>query len=911
MAPRMRRKGREPSLDLPSLFPAHDGSYGINTLINIDTESKKGHKENPGIAKEQLDDGKWAESMKGNAARKYGMNSNLKKAIVESHEKVEKEHRSQSSGSPDRPHVSNMNVPGSSGPPPGSSQVSEHRDDRSTQLTPHVPEYNPNKPPFLEAHDDHPRPPYKPAGIPSYNPLVPSGTNQTASPPSEHIPFYGMPNGKGSNEPISPTRPDSPRSFNGESGLFADAMLRTPPSIDMNIPPITAQGLSLAPQTQSTGWVDSTGVYDVGKQHAGGWQARELPKPQEQPTAGQPNTRQSIAEEFAAKQPAMGQLLTAKSLPYGRPDARKPPEPLKPPERPKASEVKIAETRTSNLYSKDRPQQPGNSPLENTNAFRQRQNPLLNRSHENWRLGWVWQSSDLIITSLVMFAVLVITVWVTLSAIPSDSGESHLRLCRVNLGLPDFSTGTIWERISNLLPEIPDIESVRRDNFHNLPDAPRPSGRKDVDEENLIEKLSDSIPDAVWVQKEKNGNLKIAEDFWHALKEKNKQDNIFSLGSANISDDFWRSIKSRMRADGLEAGMDRSVDDPKLTRHVEDVVNKKLSQSWESWLKQNDQALSQPSTGAKLTKDDFIKLCQQEIASYQREIKTELTEQQERIKSLTQQLSRLRDEVSADTASKQEISEVIDTMVSQAIRNAKLDAIAQGRIKGHANDVLANQVDFFGRGGGGVIDPKRTSKVWKFPKEPITSKNYIQRAYHQESPNVVLLPWFQEGDCHCVKPDPNGAGQGTISVVLSRRIIPQHFVVEHILPGATLRPGATPKDIEVWAYIEEINLRNEMQAFSEAQFPDTPKEKVLNEGFVKIGHFTYERKDYGDGVQIFKLSDQLSRMKAITNQIVVRAVTNYGADHTCFYQLKMYGKAEELPEHVPPPPPPPKGWFRW
>src|SRR5881628_1916884 len=97
MPPNTRRRGPQPNPDLPSLFPTHDGSYGINTLINTDTESKKGHKTNMGIAKEQSDDKQWSKSVRGKTGRKYGMNSDLKTAIGESHQEVEKEHQEQDS----------------------------------------------------------------------------------------------------------------------------------------------------------------------------------------------------------------------------------------------------------------------------------------------------------------------------------------------------------------------------------------------------------------------------------------------------------------------------------------------------------------------------------------------------------------------------------------------------------------------------------------------------------------------------------------------------------------------------------------------------------------------------------------------------------------------------------------------
>jgi hypothetical protein len=40
--------------------------------------------------------------------------------------------------------------------------------------------------------------------------------------------------------------------------------------------------------------------------------------------------------------------------------------------------------------------------------------------------------------------------------------------------------------------------------------------------------------------------------------------------------------------------------------------------------------------------------------------------------------------------------------------------------------------------------------------------------------------------------------------------------------------------------------------------------------------------------------DLVDRLKAATDLVVVRAVTNYGAkDHTCFYRVRLYGEMLE------------------
>ncbi|KAJ8127424.1 hypothetical protein O1611_g6212 [Lasiodiplodia mahajangana] len=496
---------------------------------------------------------------------------------------------------------------------------------------------------------------------------------------------------------------------------------------------------------------------------------------------------------------------------------------------------------------------------------------------------------------MILFSVLALALWVLLSAIPAgpDDGDIDPSLPDVTLNIPDLGISTMWKKISGLFPEIPDIHKIAYENHPSSSNVLKPSDSNDISSKEFLAEVTSLMPETIWVRENKNGKLKIPEDFWHALRQLiEKDDSILKLKSSDVSEDHWRAIKSRIQSIG-GLNVDASKEDTKT------LVEKTVSQTWESWLGQNDQAIKKASTGVALTRDDFMKLFKQEVATYQREIQKELSELQKRIKDLTREISRLEKEVIPNSGmTNREMTNLIHSVVAKAVQNMKLDAVAQGSIKGHANDVLANQVNFFSRGAGAQIDPTFNSPTWGGPKSPFKSKVWYENTYLAQPASAVLSPWSQEGECFCARPDRSGYGQGTnnISVITSRNIIPQHLVVEHILPGATLDPGAMPKDIEVWAYIEEVALRGEVRTFSETQFPGTPKEEVLNDGYVKIGHFTYENTNSGDGVQVFKLSDELTRMRAMTHSIVVRAINNYGADHTCFYRLRMYGEVIVRPD---------------
>ncbi|KAI0419125.1 hypothetical protein F5X98DRAFT_81883 [Xylaria grammica] len=953
-----QERGSDPNPDLPGLFPSHDGSYGINTLVSNNGNSKKGRKTTAGVQNEQLDDKKWARGM----LNKHGMNDNLKKAIAESHEEVEKEEGYQE-------EHQGQNPPHSSKPPDDSGFI--------PQLTPHIPNYTPSSLPFPEDNDRPPRPPYKPAELASADPYAEFGINQPISPPSEYIPFYGMPQGEGSKEPISPTRPNTSRSFNYENRLFANATLQPPLGQTTSLfgrSPTAAPG-PWSGQNQRPAPFGTTGITNAGVQpptqpgqrpptppsnsstsspasskhpssqglpFPGQLLGGQLspsgkptpssqptsgahPKPQEQPSPGQPSMGQPPTGQPSMGQPSMGQPSMGQpptgQPPMGQPSMGQPSMVQPSMVQPLMGQPSMGQPSIGQPISGGRPSQPQQLPTPNTSNERNAapipapakvpgsattparkptparlsknnssKNPRVVRDQKqpspskprrrasprdtatrSARKG-IWLTSSLLIPSSVLLFSLVLSLWLTLYSIGPEGfngggpGAPAASRTATNLG-----SGGIWGAIMGLMPPIPEI--------------PRgSSGIDDIDTNELVEDLKEWMPESIWVQGDRTKKIKISEDFWHAVKERILQDDsILSLKNSDISEDHWRAIKSRIQVDGFGAGASISN-----------------MQSWDAWLERNDQALKKALTGVALTKDEFMRLFQEEIASYQREIRQEHAALQERIKQITEQIAKLPDEAgSTGSLTQDEITSILDPLVSKAVRNAKLDAVAQGLINSHVSDVLANQVNFFGIGAGASIDPASSSPPWKPPQNPLKSKKWLdQDGYKAQPPMAALSPWTQEGECYCAGPNRRGYGIGTnnLTVTTSRNIIPQHLVVEHILSGATLDPDATPREIEVWIYIEELSLREEVQAFSDAQFPNTPKELVLNDGFVKIGHFTYERRNSGDGAQVFKIGDEIATMKAFTNRIVVRAINNYGADHTCFYRLKLYGDIIERPD---------------
>ncbi|KAI6085793.1 hypothetical protein F4821DRAFT_240028 [Hypoxylon rubiginosum] len=519
--------------------------------------------------------------------------------------------------------------------------------------------------------------------------------------------------------------------------------------------------------------------------------------------------------------------------------------------------------------------------------------------------------------SLVFFTVLFLIwalIWALLSGLSRQGGPAddifqpeeskHWQLPGWN-GI----TGGISQiptKVRNLLPDLRSRRPKGKDvtvaptEKTGSPKKPKDVGKTKPDDPigEIIEDIYKRLPEETYVTRGKHGKIQISEDFWHALKELMQNDEvILTLKNAKtapeISEEHWEAVKKRVEQ--LSSSSTSSTETPSGTK-------------WEAWVRQNKDRLKElfrtgktdDKSGAALSKDEFIKVFREEIQTYQDDIRKEFATRDGQIHDLVSTVERLR-EIAKDITnlSEKEIRDICDQAVKKAIQRVKADALSDGCIKGATKDLFENSINFFTVGLGATIEPHSSSPGWKIPKNYYTrkSKEWFHQMGYQPQPQVsAIMPWTEEGECFCTGPSVKGKREETnaISVLISRFVVPQHLVVEHILPGATLDPGSRPKDIEMWMYIEELNLREEVQAFSLREFPNTPKETMLNEGFVKVGHFTYDDVDHGDGSQIFKLSDQLATMGASSMNFVVRAISNYGADHTCFYRLRMYGDIADV-----------------
>lgn len=461
-----------------------------------------------------------------------------------------------------------------------------------------------------------------------------------------------------------------------------------------------------------------------------------------------------------------------------------------------------------------------------------------------------------------------------------------------------------------------------------------------------LEKLQAVVPKVVHMQL-KDGKPVVAPEFWHALRDLIHEDGSFltfyrkGIDYEMSSERQWQAIATRL------------VSDPTFTNKlnvsigkVESQMNGRLTR-WETWVKEND-AKVQQSLGSALDliksagsqserdehldkvvkerirehehqsrfvgRDEYLGLVQSEVGTHLSEFRAELAELQPQLQRFVRESLQLAKGDTPPSMSGAEVTTLVKGLVRKAFADINLEALAKGKIHVHWDTELRNQVNYFSPAAGAVVnvplssstyDPFiRTYSWFKFRKQDV-------RVRH---PHIVALqPWLDDGDCWCAARSRNHRGNphgASLAVQLAFRVVPQHLVVEHILPGATTEPGARPREVEVYAHIDDAVVRERVRDFAAAHLPTTADDgdsdddwnyapADLPDSFVMVGRFVYADAELHGGVHVHRLSSELVAMGADTDHVVVRAVSNHGAvNHTCFYRVRLYGHNFELGESI-------------
>jgi hypothetical protein len=245
-----------------------------------------------------------------------------------------------------------------------------------------------------------------------------------------------------------------------------------------------------------------------------------------------------------------------------------------------------------------------------------------------------------------------------------------------------------------------------------------------------------------------------------------------------------------------------------------------------------------------------------------------------------------------------------------------------------ANPMPPPRVNFLSLGTGAVIDPYLTSPTKSTPPTLLQRIARYAAGIEQDLPPAAALqPWDGVGDCWCAA---TRANVSQLAVLLGHAIVPEQVVIEHIPRAATLDPGAAPRVMELWAQYatrppnavflssaspsssSSSSLSRTSHASSSLEppvppllpydiilytirqaYPDEPataysNDPLLGPTFFRVGRWQYDI-DGKHHIQRFDLDAVVDIHAIRVDKVVVRAISNWGAPHTCLYRVRLHG----------------------
>lgn len=247
----------------------------------------------------------------------------------------------------------------------------------------------------------------------------------------------------------------------------------------------------------------------------------------------------------------------------------------------------------------------------------------------------------------------------------------------------------------------------------------------------------------------------------------------------------------------------------------------------------------------------------------------------------------------------QKLSAQVDERVFQAIQGhaSQIKAIAQAEtqkamidaIRLHTlaqSNLLASyelnlrKVNYFSIGLGATVDPRHTSTTFS-RRRPWWTRPGTSRP--RNPPSAALDKWEEPGDCWCAAPNPSLLGGAQLTVSLPKPVFPQQVTIEH-LPMSMMpnkRITNAPRTVELW--VETDQSAQYQYAHQQEPCQDGPA------GWTCLGSFIYNIHA-SNHQQTFDLD---ARSSVPVTKAMLRVTSNWGADHTCLYRVRLHGRDAE------------------
>ncbi|KAH6723024.1 hypothetical protein BKA61DRAFT_663760 [Leptodontidium sp. MPI-SDFR-AT-0119] len=400
-----------------------------------------------------------------------------------------------------------------------------------------------------------------------------------------------------------------------------------------------------------------------------------------------------------------------------------------------------------------------------------------------------------------------------------------------------------------------------------------------------LKTIQDMLPESLVVKKDKYGNIVIPDNFWQALRDKIREEDIFSHGpvdSGKVSSGGIKDLKDLEKQ--TQKLWDKYIKSNKA--QLGELNDQDIVRKFPHLLEQNH----------IIPKTEILQLIRQSWEENRLEVRSEMADMKKKLDHATQRITKLQHDF------KDESKAIAYEVIEKFIPSGQLDALAAANLKSNLNYGLT-RVNYLSKGTGAIVDAHYTSPQYVFPSMDVwifkrTMRWLIGNSIPvPNSPDTALMKWDEHGDCWC-SPSQDADGFGpSLAVIMGSSIYPDQVVIEHIAPTASLEPGAAPREMELLAHIPDPELYHAVAKMSNNIFTDDAVEPLRADGFVRIATWTYDLET-PENVQGFPVQLNMKALGAHTNKVIVRSKNNWGdgsVDYTCLYRVRVHGEVVATP----------------
>lgn len=415
------------------------------------------------------------------------------------------------------------------------------------------------------------------------------------------------------------------------------------------------------------------------------------------------------------------------------------------------------------------------------------------------------------------------------------------------------------------------VAKVERDVYHLQ--------RQGKIHDETIHRLQNILPEFIVGTKDKSGRIILPNGLWQAIESKIQSEHPLAFSNAQGGNGATHDIKNQINKD-----FERFV---KSNEFKSKAIDSRFSHLIDQ--AHNDNIV--------ISKADAINLIRESWEDNQIGIKTEMSKLRKDLQHATQTISKLEN----GPQSKTEIQAIAKDVFAKMLPNAQLSALSKANLDANINYGLT-RVNHFSKGTGAVINIQHISPNFVFPQMDL---NLAKRLFRSAILNPVPLPkgpiealqkWEEHGDCWC---SPANADEGfgpSLAVIMGSNIYPEEVVIEHIKSSAAIEPGSAPKELELLAYVPDIDHYNAIKKASSELFPEEANSiDKLPHRYVRVGTFMYDINN-SNNIQAFPVQLDTKLFKAHTNKLIVRAKSNWGSvPYTCLYRVRVHGSIVQTP----------------